>query len=102
MLKLKRSLLNFDLRRIVDSNFRNISVVLYQTRGTYTLVPVLRFWRSKLPSVTAPNHNRKNLTRVRLVQVQERRLSICAFSIPSTCDGTANGCNFPDIVLCFL
>src|SRR4029077_4362159 len=98
--KLVRSFLNFDLTRITDRDLRFSLIACDLPRDANVLDAVFSQDVSELFLITAPNHDCKDVVRVRLLEIQERGLTLAVFGESRADNLAADGRSFSDVVLC--
>ena len=90
-------LLDLNLRRIGCHDLRAAPVGLYLARDADRLVAVRRFWRPELLSISTPNHDGELLIGIRLIEIQERRLSLGPDGVVGRGHSSAYGRGLTDV-----
>jgi hypothetical protein len=91
------SFFNVNLCWLGRRNLGRPAMGRYRARDAGMLVSALIFRFAKLGSVVSPNHDCEYLFWIRLIKIQESRLSLAPVRIPSAGNGAANYRLFADM-----
>ena len=93
--------LDFNLAWLLNDDFRDALVILYEASHAHLFVCVLGFRLAKFGSVTSPNQNRENLPWVWLIELQKGWTPLGSGCVMRAENVAANGSPFSNVALCF-
>jgi len=93
--------LDFDLGGRVGHYLRGTFVIAYLSSDANMLAAVRFLWIAELRAVTSPDQHRENLVWVRLIEVDEGRVSATSRSVMRTSQVSAHGGCLSDVFFGF-